>query len=98
MAIKLKTDYLNSFINEHEYELIKGNVKAAYDELKKEGTPSEKPTGWMTLPVDYDKEEFDRIVKAAEKIKKNSDIFIAIGIGGSYLGARAAIEFVKGAN
>ena len=51
--------------------------------------------GWVDLPVNYDKEEFARIKAAAEKIKKDSEILIVIGIGGSYLGARAAIEFVK---
>ena len=51
--------------------------------------------GWIDLPVDYDKEEFSRIEKAAEKIKKDSDVLIVIGIGGSYLGARAAIEFLR---
>ena len=51
--------------------------------------------GWIDLPVDYDKEEFDRIKKAAEKIKSDSDVLIVIGIGGSYLGARAAIEFLR---
>ena len=50
--------------------------------------------GWIDLPVDYDKEEFDRILKAAEKIKNDSEVLIVIGIGGSYLGARAAIEFL----
>lgn len=98
MAIKLKTDYLNGFVEEHEYSLIQSAVKAAHETLIQKGEPSEKPIGWMSLPVDYDKEEFDRILVAAEKIQKSCDIFIAIGIGGSYLGARAAIEFVKGAN
>jgi len=51
--------------------------------------------GWVNLPTEYDKAEFDRIIKAAEKIKSNSDILIVIGIGGSYLGARAAIELMK---
>ena len=51
--------------------------------------------GWMSLPVDYDKEEFARIKAAAERIKDKCDVFIVIGIGGSYLGARAAIEFLK---
>ena len=98
MALTLKTDYLKDFIKEHEFSLIKGEVKCAYEKLLEKGEPSEKPTGWFTLPEDYDKEEFERILLASEKIKKNSDIFIVIGIGGSYLGARAAIEFVKGTN
>ena len=50
--------------------------------------------GWIDLPVDYDKEEFARIKKAAEKIREDSDVLLVIGIGGSYLGARAAIEFL----
>ena len=52
--------------------------------------------GWVDLPNDYDREEFARIEKAAQKIQGNSEVLIVIGIGGSYLGARAAIEFVKG--
>ena len=51
--------------------------------------------GWIDLPVDYDKEEFDRIKKAAAKIQSDSDVLVVIGIGGSYLGARAAIEFLR---
>ena len=51
--------------------------------------------GWIDLPVDYDKEEFDRIKKAAEKIQSDSEVLVVIGIGGSYLGARAAIEFLR---
>ena len=54
--------------------------------------------GWLNLPTDYDKEEFARIKKCAEKIKKDTDVFIVIGIGGSYLGARAAIEFLSSQN
>jgi len=96
MAIKLSTKYLELFIKEHEYEQIKKEVATAHEILLEKGEPSIKPTGWIDLPVNYDKEEFDRIIKTAEKIRKSCDIFIAIGIGGSYLGARAAIEFVKG--
>ncbi len=98
MAIKLKTDYLDSFIAQHEYELIASSVKAAHETLVQKGDPAEKPIGWLSLPVDYDKDEFDRIKKAAKKIQDSCDVFIAIGIGGSYLGARAAIEFVKGSS
>ena len=54
--------------------------------------------GWIDLPVDYDKEEFARIKKAAEKIQGDSDVLLVIGIGGSYLGARAAIEFLSTAS
>ena len=55
-------------------------------------------TGWLTWPSDYNKEEFARIKKVSEKIKSNSDVFIVIGIGGSYLGARAVIELIKSKN
>jgi glucose-6-phosphate isomerase len=55
-------------------------------------------TGWLSLPTDYDKEEFKRIISAAEKIKGDTDVFVVIGIGGSYLGARAAIEFLHSQN
>ena len=51
--------------------------------------------GWIDLPVNYDKEEFSRIQKAAEKIKNDSDVLLVIGIGGSYLGARAAVEMLQ---
>ena len=51
--------------------------------------------GWLDLPVDYDKEEFTRIQKAAAKIQSDSEVLVVIGIGGSYLGARAAIEFLR---
>ncbi len=96
MAINLSTKYLEGFIKDHEYEQIKKEVAVAHEILIEKGNPAEKPIGWIDLPVDYDKEEFDRIIKTSEKIRKSCDIFIAIGIGGSYLGARAAIEFVKG--
>ena len=69
MAIKLNTKYLDGFVGEHEYQLIQGEIDAAHQNLIKKGEPSEKPIGWMTLPVDYDKEEFARIKAAAEKIE-----------------------------
>ena len=96
MALKLTEKYLEGFINEHELQQIKKQVEAAHSTLMEKGSPSEKPIGWIDLPVNYDKEEFERIISTAEKIRNSCDIFIAIGIGGSYLGARAAIEFVKG--
>ena len=65
MALTLKTDYLKDFIKEHEYSLIKGEVKCAYEKLLEKGEPSEKPTGWLTLPEDYDKDEFERILSAS---------------------------------
>ncbi len=96
MAVKLSAKYLENFIKAHEYEQIKSQISTAHETLMQKGEPSVKPTGWIDLPVNYDKEEFDRIIKTAEKIRKSCDVFVAIGIGGSYLGARAAIEFTKG--
>ena len=62
--------------------------------LSKEGAGNDY-LGWIDLPVDYDKDEFARIKKAAAKIQSDSDVLLVVGIGGSYLGARAAIEFFK---
>lgn len=94
MALKLQTKFLKSFIGENEYNSMKPIVEAAHKTLH---APNAW-TGWLDLPVNYDKDEFDRIKKAACDIQKKCDAFIVIGIGGSYLGARAAIEFVKGAS
>ena len=94
---KVTFDYSKaaSFIGENEVESMK---KLALDAKKvlvsKEGAGNDF-LGWIDLPVDYDKEEFDRIKKAAEKIKSDSEVLLVIGIGGSYLGARAAIEFLR---
>lgn len=95
MAIKLNISYTKNFIKPDEYELIHHQVKAAHEMLHSKTGPGNEFTGWLTLPTDYDKNEFESIKKAAEKIKSNTDVFIVIGIGGSYLGARAAIEFIK---
>ncbi len=100
MAVKLNSKYLNAFVGADEIIALQDEVKNAYEQLY-----SLKPTalgndfhGWLTLPQDYDKEEFMRIKKAAAKIKSDSDVLVVIGIGGSYLGARAAIEFCKSKN
>ncbi len=100
MAVKLNCKHLNAFVKEDELLAVQDEVKAAYEQLY-----SSKATalgndfhGWLTLPADYDREEFLRIKSAAEKIKKDSDVLVVIGIGGSYLGARAAIEFCKSKN
>ena len=95
MALKLETGYLKNFITPDEYEAISAQVKCAHDLLMSGKGPGNDYLGWITLPTDYDKEEFERIKKAAKKIQDSCDIFIVIGIGGSYLGARAAIEFMK---
>ena len=98
MATKLIDKYLSSFITREEYKGIAQQVKLAHDSLHSYTGMGSEFTGWLTLPTDYDKEEFTRIKEAAERIKSNTEIFIVIGIGGSYLGARAAIEFLKSKN
>ncbi len=95
MPLKLNDGYLKDFISDHEYESIAPQVQAAHELLTSGKGPGGDFTGWVTLPTDYDKEEFQRIKAAARRVKENSDVFVVIGIGGSYLGARAAIEFLK---
>ena len=95
MSISLKTKYLQDFIAPHEMENIKAEAELAAKILHDRSGAGNDFLGWVELPTNYDKEEFARIKAAAEKIRKNSDVLIVIGIGGSYLGARAAIEFLK---
>ena len=95
MSIKLNDQFIKAFVGKHEEEYMKPFASVAYDLLKSGKGQGNDFQGWLDLPVNYDKEEFARIKIAAEKVKKNSDILVVIGIGGSYLGARAAIEFVK---
>ena len=94
---KLSLDLSNvsSFISEEKLMGMEAEVKAAVKTLE-EGTGAGNDfLGWINLPTDYDKDEFDRIKKAAEKIKSDSDVLVVVGIGGSYLGARAAIELLS---
>ena len=95
MSISLNTKYLQNFIAPHEMESAKASVELAAKTLAERSGAGNDFLGWVDLPTNYDKEEFERIKAAAEKIKKNSDVLIVIGIGGSYLGARAAIELLK---
>ena len=94
MAMTLDERYLKGFVEPHELEAVTTQVEAAHKLLHEKSGLGNDFLGWVTLPTDYDKEEFARIQKAAEKIKKDSDILIAIGIGGSYLGARSAIDLL----
>ena len=98
MSTTFSEKYLSGFVSCEEFSAIRSQVKAAHSLLHSGTGLGNDFIGWLTLPTDYDKEEFARIKSAAEKIKKNSDVFIVIGIGGSYLGARAAIEFLKSPN
>ncbi|MDE5582263.1 MAG: glucose-6-phosphate isomerase [Ruminococcus sp.] len=95
MSLKLNTKYLKDFVNPDELAGIKAQVETAAEALHSKSGLGNDFLGWVNLPKDYDKEEFERIKKASEKIKSNSDILIVIGIGGSYLGARAVIELLK---
>ncbi len=81
-----------TFFSEHEMTYLQDAVKLAHHSLHEKTGAGGDYLGWIDLPDHYDKEEFSRIQKAAEKIKHDSDILLVIGIGGSYLGARAAIE------
>ena len=98
MATSLNDKYLKAFISDHEYEGVVSEVKAAHAALHSGNCLGNDFIGWVNLPTDYDKEEFARIKAAAKKIQGNSDVLIVIGIGGSYLGARAAIEFLTSQN
>ncbi len=96
MSVSFNTKHLNKFVAEHEYEAIYPQVAAAHEMLEAKNGPGNDFLGWMYQPRDYDKEEFARIKEAAKKIREDSDVLIVAGIGGSYLGARAVIEAVKG--
>ncbi|SDH63617.1 glucose-6-phosphate isomerase [Alteribacillus persepolensis] len=95
MAKAIRFDYsnvLSTFVQEEEVENIKEAVSRAHHAVHQKTGAGNDFLGWVDLPNDYDKEEFSRIQKASEKIKADSDVLLVIGIGGSYLGAKAAIE------
>lgn len=94
---KVTFDYSKAapFIQEHEVESMKKLALDAKELLVSKAGAGNDFLGWIDLPVNYDKEEFDRIKKAAAKIQSDSEVLLVIGIGGSYLGARAAIEFLR---
>lgn len=94
MAVTLNTKHLGSFVKEQELTAIAPQVQAAHELLENRNGLGNDFLGWLDLPVNYDKEEFARIQAAAKKIQANSQVLIVIGIGGSYLGARAAIELL----
>ena len=91
---KVTFDYSKAcgFVQDHEMQYMSELAEQA-KLLARTGAGNDF-LGWIDLPVDYDKDEFDRIKKAAEKIREDSEVLLVIGIGGSYLGARAAIEFL----
>ena len=89
---KITLDYSKTGLQSHELTYLEQQVKLAHDMLHEKTGAGNDFLGWIDLPINYDQQEFKRIQEAAEKIKKDSDILIVIGIGGSYLGARACIE------
>ena len=93
MALKLNDKYVSNFVSKADVDAIAPKVSAAHDLVVNKTGAGADFLGWVDLPVNYDKEEFERIKKAAAKIKSDSKALVVIGIGGSYLGARAAIEF-----
>ena len=98
MALKLNDKYVKNFITDDEIKAMAGAVEDAHQKIQDKSGEGADFLGWVDLPVDYDKEEFERIKKAAQKIKNDSKALVVIGIGGSYLGARAAIEFCTSQN
>ena len=96
MSVKYNGKHLAKFIRPEEYDTIFPQVELAHQQLESRSGAGNDFLGWLDLPVNYDKEEFTRIKEAAKKIREDSDVLLVAGIGGSYLGARAVIEAVKG--
>ncbi len=96
MSLKFNYSYAEPFLRENDLKGLEAQVAAAAGSLDERSGLGNDFLGWVSLPENYDREEFERIKAAAARIREDSDILIVIGIGGSYLGARAAIEFLKG--
>lgn len=96
MSVKYNGKHLAKFIRPEEYDTIFPQVKLAHQQLESRSGAGNDFLGWLDLPVNYDKEEFTRIKEVAKKIREDSDVLLVAGIGGSYLGARAVVEAVKG--
>ena len=96
MSVKYNGKHLAKFIRPEEYDAIFPQVELAHQQLENRSGAGNDFLGWLDLPVNYDKEEFARIKEAAAKIRQDSDVLLVAGIGGSYLGARAVVEAVKG--
>lgn len=88
----IKVDFSNARVFEKNIMKYAKQVKEIHKKLHEKAEDKKEFCGWLELPTNYDKKEFDKIKKAAEKIQKDSDVLLVIGIGGSYLGARAVIE------
>ncbi|MEB9948145.1 glucose-6-phosphate isomerase, partial [Bacillus cereus] len=97
MSTHITFDYSKAlvFINEHELTYLRDAVKVSHHTIHEKTGVGNDFLGWVDFPLQFNKEEFARIQKCAEKIKNDSDILLVVGIGGSYLGARAAIEMLN---
>ena len=98
MALKLNLNYVGKYADKEKFDSMRSEVYAAHKMLTEGTGLGSDFLGWLDLPVNYDKDEFRRIKESAEKIKKDSEVLVVLGIGGSYLGARAVIEFIKSNN
>ena len=98
MALKLNLNYVGKYADKEKFDSMRSEVSAAHKMLTEGTGLGSDFLGWLVLPVNYDKDEFRRIKESAEKIKKDSEVLVVLGIGGSYLGARAVIEFIKSNN
>ncbi len=98
MPIKLNLNYAGEYACKEKLEAMQAEISKAHAMLHEGTGQGNDFLGWIDLPVNYDKAEFEQIKECAEKIKKDSEVLVVLGIGGSYLGARAAIEFVKSNN
>ena len=94
MSVKFNYQYAADVISEEEFASLQPFVNAAHEMLHNGTGAGSDFTGWLTWPDNYDREEYERIKKSAEKIRNDSQILVVIGIGGSYLGARAVIEYI----
>ena len=98
MALKLNLNYVGKYADKEKFDSMRSEVSTAHKMLTEGTGLGSDFLGWLDLPVNYDKDEFRRIKESAEKIKKDSEVLVVLGIGGSYLGARAVIEFIKSNN
>lgn len=94
-AISIDLSYVHPFVQADELAALEPQVKAAVSVLEGRKGPGHEFLGWLDLPVKYDRAEFKRIKAAAKRIQRQSEILVVIGIGGSYLGAKAALEFCR---
>jgi len=95
MSITVSTKYVEDFISKMQLSSLKKKVQSCHEMLHNKTGEGADFTGWVDLPASYDKEEFERIKVAAEKIRRQADVLVVIGIGGSYLGARAVIDMFR---